>query len=94
MSVNYRLASNLRTAGHFLERAVRLAEALGRLSADYREVLVLRNFEELPFQEVAERMGREVKAVRMLWIRALAALAKQLPDDALGDNNFPATSTR
>jgi RNA polymerase sigma-70 factor (ECF subfamily) len=56
------------------EQAVLLAEALGRLPEDYREVLVLRDLEELPFTEVARRMGRSVDAVEKLWLRALARL--------------------
>src|SRR5437899_32734 len=40
------------------EQAVLLADALGRLPEDYREVLVLHHLEELTFPEVARRMGR------------------------------------
>src|SRR5437868_849824 len=46
------------------ERAVRLAEALSRLPDDYRTVLLLRVFEELPAEEVALRMDRSAGAVR------------------------------
>jgi RNA polymerase sigma-70 factor (ECF subfamily) len=60
------------------EQEVRLAEALGRLPDDYREVLLLRNFEGLSHDEVAERMGRASGAVRMLWVRALARLRHEL----------------
>jgi RNA polymerase sigma-70 factor (ECF subfamily) len=60
------------------ERSVLLAEALARLPADYREVIVLRNLEDLPFAEVAERMGRAAGAARMLWVRALARLREEL----------------
>jgi len=60
------------------EQQLRLAEALERLPADYREVIVLRNLEDLPHEEVARRMERTPGAVRMLWLRALAALREQL----------------
>ncbi len=40
------------------ERAVLLADALEKLSPDYREVFVLRNIEHIPFNEIAVRMGR------------------------------------
>src|SRR6266550_1271726 len=40
------------------EQAVLLADALGRLPDDYREVIILRHLEGLPFGEVAQRMGR------------------------------------
>ena len=45
------------------ERAACLADQLARLPTDYREVLVLRNLEGLPFPEVARRMGRSAGAV-------------------------------
>jgi RNA polymerase sigma-70 factor, ECF subfamily len=63
------------------ERAVLLADALGRLPADYREVIVLRNLEELPFGEVARRMDRSEDAVQKLWVRALARLRSALDAD-------------
>ena len=62
------------------EAGVILAEALGRLPADYREVLILRNLEELTFPEVAQRMDRSVDSVRKLWARALARLRGLLPE--------------
>ena len=60
------------------ESAVRLADTLTRLPEDYREVLALRVFEGLPAEEVARRMGRTAGAVRMLQMRALAALRDEL----------------
>jgi RNA polymerase sigma-70 factor (ECF subfamily) len=56
------------------ESALQLAEALARLPDDYQTVLLLRIFEELPAEEVAQRMGRSAGAVRMLQMRALQAL--------------------
>ena len=55
-----------------------LAEALSRLPEDYREVIVLRNLEGLSHEEVAARMGRGIGAVRMLWLRALSRLRREL----------------
>jgi RNA polymerase sigma-70 factor (ECF subfamily) len=60
------------------ELAVRLADALADLPADYREVIILRQLEDLPFPEVARRMGRTVDSVKNLWIRALARLRRHL----------------
>jgi RNA polymerase sigma-70 factor (ECF subfamily) len=60
------------------ESAVRLADALARLPDDYQTVLLLRVFEELPAEEVAQRMGRSAGAVRMLQMRALVALREQM----------------
>ncbi len=56
------------------ELSVVLADALAQLSADHREVIVLRSLEELGWDEVARRMGRSEGAVRVLWARALKAL--------------------
>jgi RNA polymerase sigma-70 factor (ECF subfamily) len=56
------------------EQAVLFADALGRLSDDYREVIVLRHLEGLTFPAVAERMGRSVDSVEKLWLRAVAKL--------------------
>jgi RNA polymerase sigma-70 factor (ECF subfamily) len=58
------------------ERATWLAQALERLPADYREVLLLHHLEECDFPEVARRMGRSVEAVKKLWARALARLRR------------------
>jgi RNA polymerase sigma-70 factor (ECF subfamily) len=60
------------------EQEVLLADVLGRLPEDYREVILLRNLEGLPHEEVARRMGRNPGAVRMLWVRALARLRQEL----------------
>lgn len=60
------------------EHAVILANEMACLSADQRQVLVLRNLEGLAFNEVAERMSRSPGAVRMLWFRAVHRLRDQL----------------
>ena len=62
------------------EQAVRLADALETLPADYREVFVLRNLEHVPFEEVAARMGRSPGAVRKLWTRAMLALRRAMEE--------------
>jgi RNA polymerase sigma-70 factor (ECF subfamily) len=56
------------------EVELQLADAIAALSDDYQEVIVLRNLERLPFDEVARRMGRSRPAVQMLWMRAIRAL--------------------
>jgi RNA polymerase sigma-70 factor (ECF subfamily) len=60
------------------EEAVLLADALGKLPADYAEVIVLRHLEGLPFAEVACRMRRSVDSVEKLWVRALTRLRRLL----------------
>ena len=65
------------------ESTLLLADALARLPDDYRETIILRQFEGLSFAEIAERMGRSVDSVQKLWVRALTQLRL----------NFPAGST-
>jgi len=60
------------------EQRERLAKVLEELPEDYRQVILLRNFEELSHEDVAQRMGRSEPAVRMLWLRALAALGAKM----------------
>jgi RNA polymerase sigma-70 factor (ECF subfamily) len=56
------------------ELDVLLADVLARLPDDYRDVLIFRHLENLSHEEIAARMNRSAGAVRMLWVRALAAL--------------------
>lgn len=56
------------------EEAVLLADRLAMLAPDYREVLMLRNLQGLPFETIAEQMDRSVSATRMLWLRAIEKL--------------------
>jgi RNA polymerase sigma-70 factor (ECF subfamily) len=58
------------------EQEVIVAETLTQLPADYQEVIILRNLQRLPFDEVAQRMGRSRPAVQMLWMRAIRKLAE------------------
>ncbi len=56
------------------ELAVEIADQLAKLRPDYRDVIVLRNLQGMPFEEVAMRMERSPGAVRMLWLRAIEKL--------------------
>ncbi len=62
------------------EQAVVLAEALGRLPDEWREVLILRHLESRTFPEVARHMGRSADSVKKLWPRALAGLRRLLEE--------------
>jgi RNA polymerase sigma-70 factor (ECF subfamily) len=64
------------------ENEVLLADALAQLPDDYRDVIILRHIEGLPFEDVARRMDRSPGAVRMLWLRALKRMR-----EALGSEN-------
>ena len=60
------------------ERAAILADLLAELPGDYAEVLLSRHVKGLPFKEVAEQMERSEGAVRMLWMRAIGRLRRDL----------------
>ncbi len=64
------------------ERAEALSAALNRLPEHYRQVIHMRQWEDLPFEEIAGRLGRTVDATRMLWWRAIARLHKELPPES------------
>jgi RNA polymerase sigma-70 factor (ECF subfamily) len=56
------------------ELQLQVADALTELSEDYQEVIILRNMQRLPFDEVAARMERSRPATQMLWMRAIKRL--------------------
>lgn len=62
------------------EAFLQLAGALENLSDDYRQVIVLRHVEGLPFAEVAKAMGRSVDSVEKLWVRGLAKLRQAMSE--------------
>ena len=70
------------------EREILLAEAISQLSEDHREVVILRNIQRLPFDEIAIRLGRTRPATQMLWMRAIQKLKSVLSSGESG--NFPA----
>ena len=59
------------------EQAEELQRALERLPEDYREVITLRYLEELPFEEIGQRMSRSADAARKLWSRAMERLRQE-----------------
>jgi RNA polymerase sigma-70 factor (ECF subfamily) len=56
------------------EEELKISQAVSRLPEDYQEVIILRNLERLPFDEIAQRLGRSRPAVQMLWMRAIRKL--------------------
>jgi RNA polymerase sigma-70 factor (ECF subfamily) len=56
------------------ESSVVLADALAELPAERREVIMLRNFKQLGWEEIAQKMERSPAAARMLWTRALTQI--------------------
>jgi RNA polymerase sigma-70 factor, ECF subfamily len=62
------------------ELQLQFANALAQLPGDYRDVIVLRHFEELPVTEVAARLNKTEDSVQKLWVRGLAKL-RQLVEE-------------
>jgi RNA polymerase sigma-70 factor (ECF subfamily) len=60
------------------ENAERLNEAIGRLPDHYRQVVVWRYWDDLPFEEIAHRLSKTPEAARMLWLRAIEKLEQDL----------------
>ena len=53
-------------------------EALARLPERQRQALVLKQFQEMSYQEIADAMGSTVPSVQMLLHRAMTALRRDL----------------
>lgn len=68
------------------EQAELLKNSMDQLPENYRQVVQLRNWEELSFAEIGERMDCSADAARKLWYRAVVRLeqefAKQHPGGA------------
>jgi RNA polymerase sigma-70 factor (subfamily 1) len=60
------------------ENAQLVERALSELSPGDRQVIQLRIFEGLPFEEVGERLGCSAKAASRLWSRAITNLTAEL----------------
>jgi RNA polymerase sigma-70 factor (ECF subfamily) len=66
------------------ERVIKLANCLARLQPDHREVLILRHFKDMTFEQVAEEMDRSIGATRQLWLRAVKRLREVYVEDGQG----------
>ena len=62
------------------EEAERLERAIDSLTDDHREIILLRQFEELTFPEIAARIGKSDDASRMMFARAMTALTLTLSE--------------
>jgi len=60
------------------EQAQALARAMERLPPGYRRVLALRHEEQLTFEQIGQQMQRTANAARMLWLRAVERLQKEM----------------
>jgi RNA polymerase sigma-70 factor, ECF subfamily len=60
------------------EEAEAMRLALQRLPAAYRQAIVLRHQEQQSFEEIGRQLNRTPGAARMLWLRAVERLQKEL----------------
>jgi RNA polymerase sigma-70 factor (ECF subfamily) len=76
-----RLEAEVRTLVRKLdleEQQIRLERALDDLNPEHREVILLRKYEDLSFEEIGQRLGRSPDACRMLLARAMTALTRAM----------------
>jgi RNA polymerase sigma-70 factor (ECF subfamily) len=52
----------------------KLERAIDKLRPEYREVIILAKIEEFSYQEIGDRLGKSIGAVKMLVSRAMMAL--------------------
>jgi RNA polymerase sigma-70 factor, ECF subfamily len=64
------------------EQIEAMYRAIDRLPADYRQVILCRYQEELPFEEIGRLMNRTANAVEKLWLRAVRLLRHELEEPA------------
>ena len=75
-------ADDAPTAAATKEQCARLREELERLDPEHREVVVLREFQDLSYEEIAEVVGVPVGTVRSRLFRARAELRERLVEEA------------
>lgn len=63
------------------EQCARLMQEVARLDEEHREVVVLRELEDLSYEEIAEIVGVPVGTVRSRLFRARAELRERLADE-------------
>jgi len=66
-------------------KKIAVNQALSHLKSEYRQVLWLLYFEELPYKEIATIMNKSVHATEMLASRAKQALKNELMKEGITD---------
>lgn len=62
------------------EESRRLSTAMSQLPEDYQQVIKLRSWEQLSFQQIGDELDRSEEAARKLWTRAIMKLQEFLPE--------------
>lgn len=63
------------------ERTALVQQAMARLPEDYQKVLTLWQHDDVTFEQIGQQMGRTPNATRMLWVRALERLQRELEQE-------------
>ncbi|MDX2039315.1 MAG: sigma-70 family RNA polymerase sigma factor [Isosphaeraceae bacterium] len=71
---------------HRDEEAERVRRAMDRIPEQYRQVLIWREWDEVPFKEIGERLGKTPDAARMLFWRAVQSLQEELERSSAHDS--------
>ena len=88
-SIGKKMALMLLRKQHFtFVEPLEHAEALNRLSAEYRQILILLYFEDMSHEEVERIMGKNRKQVYNLAERGRAALREQLERMGFDDAQY------
>jgi RNA polymerase sigma-70 factor (ECF subfamily) len=62
------------------ERSVLIAQALDALPDHYRDVLIMREFQDQSLDQVARQLGGSPESVRKIWARAIVKIRRMLKD--------------
>lgn len=82
--LNSGLAANITSPSQNFARKevfLKMASAMESLPPDYRQVIMYRHLDALPFAEIAKRMDRSVDSVEKLWVRGLTKLRQLMGDE-------------
>jgi RNA polymerase sigma-70 factor (ECF subfamily) len=69
-----------RAASGIMEDQIVLRRALNQIPEQYRDVILLRFAEGLPFNEIAQLTGQNLEATKSLFRRAISALRNHLDE--------------
>ena len=61
------------------QRIAELERALARLSVEHREILLLRDIEDMPYEDIAQVLGIGLGTVKSRIARARAGLLQHMP---------------
>lgn len=79
------------------ERMAMVREAINNLPEKQRSALILREYDQMDYQEIASILGQTVSSVKSLLFRARASVKVQLEPyfgEALGVEEFEGMKTR